>query len=156
MTNETVIKEFYAAFGRRDAEGMVKFYSADISFQDPAFGVLKGGQAKNMWRMLVGRGRDSTEITLLSCRTEGDKGFASWKAVYEYGPKRRKVVNHIEAHFEFKNGKIVKHVDKFNMWKWTRQALGLTGWLFGWSSFMRFKVQRRTNAFLKAFTELKG
>ena len=42
----------------------------------------------------------------------------------------------------FEGDKIVKHVDDFNMWKWTRMALGLPGMLLGWSSFLERALHR--------------
>ena len=47
-----LIKDFYQAFAALDAETMASCYHKDILFEDPAFGVLKGEKAKNMWRML--------------------------------------------------------------------------------------------------------
>jgi len=35
----------------------------DILFEDPAFGELKGDDAKNMWRMLVERSKGEIQIT---------------------------------------------------------------------------------------------
>ena len=50
---EKIIHQFYTAFKNLDAETMVSLYQDDIMFEDPAFGVLKGEEAKAMWRMLV-------------------------------------------------------------------------------------------------------
>lgn len=50
---EKIIHQFFTAFKNLDAETMVSLYQDDIMFEDPAFGVLKGEEAKAMWRMLV-------------------------------------------------------------------------------------------------------
>jgi ketosteroid isomerase-like protein len=42
MTHTGLIEKFYSAFAHADAEGMVSCYTDDITFEDPAFGVLKG------------------------------------------------------------------------------------------------------------------
>lgn len=49
---KNIIENFYEAFANLDAETMVSYYHDDIVFEDPAFGILKGNRAKNMWRML--------------------------------------------------------------------------------------------------------
>ena len=49
---EAIINKFYESFQKLDSNGMVDCYHQDIVFEDPAFGILKGERAKNMWRML--------------------------------------------------------------------------------------------------------
>jgi hypothetical protein len=43
-----------------------------------------------------------------------------------------KVVNRIDALFTFRDGRIVRHVDRFDLYRWIRQALGTKGVLGGW------------------------
>jgi len=51
----------------------------------------------------------------------------------------------VQASFQFKDDKIIQHKDHFDLWKWTQQALGPAGYLLGWSSFMKNKIQKSTN-----------
>ena len=153
MNNEQLIKNFYQAFANADAEGMVNCYHTDIQFQDPAFGVLKGVDAKNMWRMLVKRSKGQIKITCSNIVANEKTGSANWRAEYNFGDTGRKVINEITAQFEFSDGKIIKHTDHFSMWKWSSQALGFTGYLLGWTSFMQKKIQQRSNLLLKSFTK---
>lgn len=132
---------------------MASCYHDEIVFDDPAFGTLKGDDAKNMWRMLVERSKGQLHIEFSDVEANGNTGSANWRAEYPYGPKKRKVVNHITASFEFKEGMIVRHTDVFNLWKWTQQALGLSGYLLGWSPFMKNKIQASTNKLLKKYTD---
>ena len=83
----------------------------------------------------------------------GDRhgGRAHWDARYTFSGTGRKVLNRIDARFEFRDGLIVRHVDNFDFWRWARQALGVPGWLLGGSSFLRHKVQARAAASLAAF-----
>ena len=55
------------------------------------------------------------------------------------------------ATFEFEDGKIIKHTDDFDLWKWTKQALGFLGYLLGWSSFMKNKIQSKTTILLSNY-----
>lgn len=52
MDQKEIITQFYSAFQNLDAEGMINCYHEEVIFQDPAFGKLKGQDAKDMWRML--------------------------------------------------------------------------------------------------------
>ena len=50
-------------------------------------------------------------------------------------------------------GRIVKHRDSFDFWKWSRQALGAPGVLLGWTPFLRGKVRGTANANLRRFLD---
>lgn len=146
--NQQLIKTFYEAFAKGDAEGMIVCYHEEIVFQDPAFGILKGKEAKSMWQMLV---RPGVEITFDQVAASETNGNARWEAHYVFTPTGKKVINKIFALFEFKEGKIIRHIDSFDMWKWSSQAFGLKGVLLGWTPFFQKKVQQRAKANLKAF-----
>lgn len=152
MESKELIQSFYESFARLDAEEMIACYHDEIEFTDPAFGLLKSKDAKNMWRMLVERGKDSLKIEFDNVRGDSEKGSADWIATYQFSQTGRNVINHIHARFEFRDGKIIRHVDDFDLWKWSRQALGLSGYLLGWSSFMGAKIRERSNAALREFT----
>ena len=49
--------------------------------------------------------------------------------------------NIIQAEFGFRDGLIVRHVDRFDFQRWARQALGVSGLVLGGTRFMRRKVQ---------------
>ncbi|MFK8057661.1 MAG: nuclear transport factor 2 family protein [Saprospiraceae bacterium] len=148
--SQPLIEKFYSSFASGDAEGMIACYHDEVTFSDPAFGTLHGDRAKAMWRMLLGSGADST-VHYFDIESTGDTGKASWIAKYFYGPKRRLVVNEVSAAFTFKDGKIYTHADDFDLWRWTRQAIGLAGTFMGWSGFMRNKIQATTKGKLDAF-----
>ncbi len=148
-----LIETFYTAFQNEQAEKMVECYHHNIVFRDPAFGTLKGRRAMAMWRMLLDRGKGNLKITFSNVQAQGEAGSAEWVAHYPYGKKKRRVVNHVKASFTFSDGQILTHKDTFSTWKWSRQALGLLGLLLGWSSFMKNKVQKTTNALLDSYMQ---
>ncbi len=156
MTNAELITHFYQSFANADAEGMVSCYHDSVQFQDPAFGILKGEDAKNMWRMLLGRNKGNIRITFSNVKATEKTGSANWVAEYVFSATGRKVVNIISAEFEFADGKIIKHTDTFDIYKWTKQALGLKGYLLGWTAFMQGKIQQQSGALLKKYTEKKN
>lgn len=143
---------FYSAFKNLDAESMVACYHDDIVFEDPAFGVLKGDHAKNMWRMLIAsqKGKDF-KVTYSNISSNDHKGNAKWEAQYVFSKTGRPVHNKITAHFEFKDGKILKHTDTFNLHTWSKQAFGFKGLLFGGTSFFKKKLNQQTNEMLDTF-----
>lgn len=143
---------FYESFSRGDAEGMVACYHNEIIFHDPAFGELRGEQAKNMWRMLIERSGGQLNVTFSDVQASETSGSAHWTAKYKFTQTGRDVVNRIDGTFEFRDGKIARHTDVFSMWKWSRQALGFKGWLLGWSPLVKNAVRKQTSALLKKYT----
>ena len=152
MDNSALITQFYNAFARGDYAAMTACYHPEIRFQDPAFGVLKGERAKKMWEMLLSSGT-KVDISFSNVQSTVKTGSVKWVAAYTFGKKQRKVVNRINAQFRFKDGLIIEHTDTFSLWKWSRQALGLPGWLLGWTPFMRKKIQQTSNKQLDRFIE---
>ncbi len=150
-----VIEEFYTAFQNKDVERMVSFYHDDIEFTDPAFGDLKGEHAKNMWRMLIARGAD-LKLEFSNVSADENSGKAHWEAQYTFTQTGRKVINKIDAQFTFKDGKIIRHVDTFNLHTWAKQALGFKGLLIGGTSFFQRKLNSQANQRLVKFEMKNG
>lgn len=109
-----------------------------------------------MWEMLLSRAAGNISISFDNVEADENQGSATWTAIYEYGPKKRKVTNNVRAAFKFQDGKIIEHIDTFDLWKWTKQAMGPVGYLLGWSSFMKAKIQQTTNGQLDAFIAKKN
>ncbi len=135
-----VIERFYSAFQRKDWKAMQDCYHSDIWFSDPVFRDLRGGRAKAMWHMLVNAGKDLT-LTFKNVEVKDNTGSCDWEAFYSFSRTGRKVHNVIHATFEFKDGKIIRHNDSFDLWKWAGMALGTPGKLLGWSSAIRSKIR---------------
>jgi ketosteroid isomerase-like protein len=152
-SSKNLITSFYEAFSKGKADEMVSCYHPDIVFEDPAFGQLKGNEAKTMWKMLIERSKGNIKITYSDVKAVGDSGSASWEAAYIFGPDKRKVVNKISATFDFKDGKIIRHTDRFDVWKWASQALGWRGWLLGWTPLMKKQIQKQSRGLLKKYME---
>lgn len=151
MTNQEVLQQFYDAFQAGDAEKMVACYHDKVTFEDPAFGKLEGEEAKAMWRMLIQRAQGQLKIEVPTVKASATEGSSYWIARYPYGPKKRIVLNKVTGSFTFRDGKILTHIDEFDLWAWSRQALGFPGFLLGWSSFMRNKIQANTGRLLQKY-----
>lgn len=155
-SNEQIIQQFYTAFAQRDYAGMRACYSDSPVFSDPVFGLLQGNQPAAMWEMLCKNARDFSltfrNIQLL------DEEYATceWTANYLFSATGRPVENNVKAHMRIEGGRITEHTDQFNFYRWSRQALGLTGMLFGWTRFMQNKVHRNAVARLEQFMKTNG
>ena len=138
--HEALIHRFYAAFAARDGATMAACYHRDLGFHDPAFGQLDADEAGAMWIMLCGRATDLA-IAVSNVQADETTGSANWDARYAFGRSRRPVHNQISAAFRFQDGLIIGHIDDFSFWRWSRQALGMIGWLLGWSPWLRRRVR---------------
>ena len=154
--SKELIQEFYNSFAAGDAKGMIICYHEDILFDDPAFGSLQGDRAKAMWEMLLSNKDTKPLITYEILEVNKKRAKVFWTAEYTYGPKKRKVVNKVTANFEFKDGKVIKHIDDFNLWAWSKQALGASGYLLGWSAFMRDQIQKKTGKLLNSYLKKRA
>lgn len=148
-SNAQLIEQFYRSFASHDYAGMQSCYDAAIDFADPVF-TVQGKRAFAMWHMLVLSGKDM-QLTFSSVQADADRGSAHWEARYTFSATKRPVLNIIDAEFKFNNGKIVWHRDHFDFWKWSRQALGLSGTLLGWSPIVHNKVRATAAANLDKF-----
>ena len=150
--HETLLREFYARFSARDAEGMARCYHPDVAFSDPVFPMLRGAEAGDMWRMLLARAHDLS-VTLDEAAADGDGGQARWTARYTFTRTGRPVVNHVHGMFAFRDGLIVRHFDSFPFWRWASQALGPAGALLGWFPPLKWKVRKDAAKSLERFRE---
>lgn len=153
MENEQIIQTFYDSFARHNADEMIVCYHDEIEFSDPAFGLLKGVEAKNMWKMLIERAKGNLKIEFSNIIANEKKGSADWTADYLFSKTDRNVHNEVHAEFEFKDGKIFRHTDTFDIWKWSKQALGIPGVLLGWSSFMQNRIRKNARNSLIEYSQ---
>jgi ketosteroid isomerase-like protein len=148
--NEQLIKHFYTYFQQKDYKGMQSCYADNATFSDAVFKNLNAEQVKAMWEMLISKGKDM-RIEFSQISADEKTGKAHWDAFYTFSSTGKKVINKIDASFEFENGKIVKHTDNFNFYIWAKQALGTTGLLLGWTGFLKNKIQTTAMQNLEKF-----
>lgn len=148
--NLALITRFYEAFARLDAQAMVACYADDVVFSDPVFGELRGQEAGDMWRMLTSRAK-AFSVRFDDVRADERSGAAHWVATYLFSQTGRTVVNDIQARFVFRDGKISEHRDHFDLWRWSRQALGAKGVLLGWTPLVQNAIKAQARKGLAAF-----
>jgi len=153
--NEELINKFYSAFQKRDYETMNSCYTDEIVFFDPAFEILKGEEVRCMWEMLCKNARDFS-LSYSNIKKLDDEYYTcDWVATYTFSKTGRKVVNRIRANMRFADGKIIEHSDAFSLHKWSTQAFGTVGQLFGWNSFFQRKIKNQARKSLLKFMQSK-
>jgi len=151
--NQTLLNNFYSAFAHHDGKTMAEIYHPDATFRDPAFGELRGAAIGLMWQMLIARSGGKLAINFGDMTADETHGAANWTATYIFSKTGRKVINRVHADFEFKDGLIFHHIDKFDFHRWASQALGWKGWLLGGTAFLQRKVRQQARQSLDWYIE---
>ncbi|MNF26267.1 SnoaL-like domain protein [compost metagenome] len=151
--NENTLIKFYTAFNNADVSTMCECYAPTVTFRDPAFGPLKGNKVCKMWKMLIENSKGNIKVQFSDVKADEFVGSLTWIASYNFSKTNRPVVNVIHSQFHFKDGLIIKQIDDFDIWKWSKQALGITGFLFGWTGFFQKKIQEKALLSLKKYEE---
>ncbi len=153
-----LLQRFYAAFAALDGAAMQACYAPDARFEDPVFTLAGRDEIGAMWRMLCDavrrRGRDDWQLEARGIEADAAAGRAHWEARYRFSATGRLVHNVIDAEFGFRDGLIATHRDRFDFWRWSRQALGPAGLALGWSTMLRGKVRAQAAANLAAYRKL--
>jgi len=147
--NTDLIERFYRAFQQRDGDTMATCYDPNATFRDPVFS-LTGAHIGAMWKMLCSRGAD-LRVEFDSVAADASTGSAHWQAWYTFSTTGRPVHNIVRARFRFAGSLIAEHVDEFDFWRWSRQALGPAGALLGWTPILRRKVQAQAARTLERY-----
>lgn len=153
--NEQIIEEFYSGFAAANSDTMNSCYHPEVVFQDPVFGVLQSQDVRDMWEMLIAKSAGNIAIKFSNVVSVGNTGTTNWNADYVFSSTNRKVHNVVQAQFEFKDGLIYRHVDSFDLYAWSKQAMGLKGLLLGWTPFFKRKIQQTALQSLRSFQRKK-
>src|SRR5687768_16976259 len=137
-SNEQLISNFYTAFQKGDFRTMQQSYRDDATFSDPVFVGLSATEVRAMWEMLITSATD-LKIEFSEVKADENTGSCLWQARYTFTMTGKPVHNIIRAKFEFKDGKIQKHTDHFDFWRWSKMALGASGLLLGWTPLIKGK-----------------
>ncbi|MCB0765135.1 MAG: nuclear transport factor 2 family protein [Flavobacteriales bacterium] len=136
----STIERFYSAFQHRDWATMGSLYHDEAHFSDPVFPDLDAQKARAMWRMLLTSGTD-LRISYAVLEENAATATVRWEAWYTFSRTGRPVHNIVTSTFALKDGRIARQEDRFDLWRWARQALGPMGFLLGWSPLVRNKVR---------------
>jgi hypothetical protein len=145
-----VAERFYEAFMVRDHYTMGLLYAEHATFSDPVFPLLNAKGARLMWQMLLTRAEDlGVEVNIVEDTSA--RARVDWVAYYTFTPTKRPVVNRVHTEMTLAAGKIVRQVDDFSLWRWSKQALGTRGLLLGWTPLVRNRVRAQAEQSLRQF-----
>lgn len=153
--NEQIIEEFYSGFAAANSTTMNSCYHPEVVFTDPVFGTLQSQDVRDMWDMLIEKSNGNITIKFSNVVSNNTTGSVDWIANYVFSSTNRKVRNVVHAQFEFKDGLIYRHKDNFDLYHWSKQALGLKGLLLGWTPFFKRKIQQQALQSLRSFQRNK-
>lgn len=127
-----VARAFYDAFCKGDTATMEALYAPGVQFHDEIFDFPDRAGTMGMWRVLTDPASGG-RFTYSVLGVKGDVVTVKWLADYKFPSKDfgRPVHNEVTATLVVRNGRIVKHTDRFSWEKWSRQALpfgGLSSW----------------------------
>ncbi|MDP3139499.1 MAG: nuclear transport factor 2 family protein [Burkholderiaceae bacterium] len=155
---QVILEKLYTAFARLDAATMAECYTQDAQFDDEVFSLRGQAEVAGMWSMLCeatrSKGADVWKLQHSDVQADTRAGSAHWVADYRFSATGRMVRNRIDSRFTFDAaGLIATQRDRFNFWRWARQALGLPGLLLGWTPWLRNKVRRQAATNLRRYLQ---
>lgn len=153
MDHKVKAEQFYTSFNLCDSETMNALYADSVSFSDPAFGWLNDQDVRDMWSMLCSSQKGKKfKVSFVVKSVKPKKVEVFWEAWYTFSITGKSVHNQIKSTLFFNDkGLIFKQIDRFSLHRWSRQAMGLTGTLLGWTPFFKSGLQKRSKAALKKY-----
>ena len=140
--SEALLHRWFDALARLDGDALAACYHPSASFSDPLFPDLRGTRVGWRWRMLAAGARDM-RVSYEILAGDDRKAFVRWQAQWRLAGSGRPVENRVTSTFAFWDGRIVRQIDEFGFWRWSRSSLGLPGWLLGWIPAVRRAAGRR-------------
>lgn len=134
---------------------MQSMYHDEATFHDPVFLTQDAGGVRAMWEMLLSQGTDM-KLKFKVLEEDDKHAKVEWIANYTFSATGRKVENHVTSVMEFKDGLIYKQRDHFDLWKWSGQALGISGKLLGWTGFLKTKLRDKARGNLDKYRKKNG
>jgi limonene-1,2-epoxide hydrolase len=115
-----VVRDFCAAFERRDIEGILGFFTEDAVYHNIPVAPANGTAAiRNVLQMFLGAATFA-EFEVLNISASGDVVLTERIDRFEIGGKRVELP--VMGAFEVKDGKIAAWRDYFDMGTWQRQT----------------------------------
>ena len=155
-SNKELINNFYASFQQLDFQGMASCYDENIVFFDPVFGLLSSTEVNSMWEMICTTAVDFSLTYGNILELDDAYCTCDWVSSATFLGTNRRVVNKVRANMRFSEGKIIEHSDAFSVHQWSKQAMGLSGELLGWTSFFQRGIKNRAKKNLIKFLQAKG
>jgi len=89
-------------------------------------------------------------------RSQADQAQVRWWLSYTDAASQRPVALHGHSELQLADGLIVQQVDCFDLWAWSRQALGTVGRILGWSDWMQAQLRAQALNRLERWQEMQA
>ena len=146
--NAHLIATLYSSLRDDKPDAAAACYAADAHFEDIAFRLDGRERILQMWRLVCSQ---EVGVTFDSVVADDRKGGANWVARYTFTDTGRKVTNPTTAHFAFRDGLIINHVDECDAMAWATQAYpfpnNLAAGLIG--PLRRYVARRKLKQFIE-------
>ncbi len=119
----TVVRDFCAAWGRRDKEAILAAFTDDGVYHNMPMEPAKGKDAiRGLLDFILPQGADGITFEITRIAADGDTVLTERVDTFQQGPKQ--VVLEVMGAFDVRDGKIAAWRDYFDMARWTKQAGG--------------------------------
>lgn len=162
LTVETMatrrVLDFYVALQRLDDATLRACYAPDAEYEDPSFRLEGIDRIAMMWEMLCDTTRrvdpDVWRLDWDDVRGTRHRCKALRRVRYRHPVTGRLVEHVVESRFQFnRDGKIERQLERYDLWSWSRQAYGASGWLYGWTPLMRARLRHGGHRALATYEE---
>lgn len=139
--NEQLLTRLFDCLNAHDHQGMADCYHEQATFRDIAFSLAGQQQIHAMWEMICSdndQGKSDIVVEEKEISANDSTGRAVVVDEYTFRDTQRRVVNQINSEFEFRDGKIIKQLDRCDPVSWASQAIGgFRGFIAGHLAFIR-------------------
>jgi limonene-1,2-epoxide hydrolase len=118
--NETLIRDFCAAFARRDVDELLAFFTEDAVYHNMPMAPVQGHAAIRGVLDMFLKPAQSVEFAVLNIASAGDTVFSERLDTFLIGGRRVELP--ITGVFDMAGGKIAAWRDYFDLATWTKQA----------------------------------
>jgi hypothetical protein len=154
MVNSELTARFFEAFKKLDYRAMNDCCAPGIIYNDPIAGILEGDVVLR-YRELICTGSRDMQLSFGPVK-ELDHEYIScpWSATYYFEPFQRVVRYDATAYMKMSGGLITEHSDGYRLSTWLAKNYGITGYVFGWSGYMKRKIKYHYRRLLREFIEM--
>jgi hypothetical protein len=146
------IETYFDAFSKGDYRTMRSLCDPKITFNDPVYTSLQGKSVFALHHFMAER-RICPTITIRSISEKGNRVKVKWTNEYEYATYKTHISIDVRSIFHFEHTSIISQTDQYNLWKWSKMALGFTGTYLGWTPMFRSTLRRSSQQSLATFIQ---
>ena len=118
--NETLVRDFCAAFARRDVDELLEFFTDDAVYHNMPMRPVQGKAAIRGVLDMFLKPAQAVDFAVLRIAAAGDTVLTERLDTFDMGARRVELP--IAGIFDLRDGKIAAWRDYFDLATWTKQA----------------------------------